>query len=128
MKRRTFLLGLAAVPLAGGAAQPADTKDIKRMQGDGKPSFPRAPRVPSPTEPLKLSKEEWRKRLPPQAYGVLREENTERPGSSPLNNEKRPGVFVCAGCGLPLFTSEMKFESGTGWPSFFTAIPGAFEM
>ena len=54
------------------------------------------------------------------AYNVLREEGTERAGTSPLNAEKRPGVFVCAGCGLPLFTSAMKFESGTGWPSFFT--------
>jgi peptide-methionine (R)-S-oxide reductase len=128
MKRRTFLLGLAAVPLAGGAAQPVATKDIKRMQSDWKTFLAPGTTVPSPTDPLKLSKDEWRKRLPAQAYGVLREENTERAGTSPLNNEKRPGVFVCAGCGLPLFTSEMKFESGTGWPSFFTAIPGAFEM
>jgi peptide-methionine (R)-S-oxide reductase len=58
---------------------------------------------------------------------VLREESTERAGTSALNEEKRAGVFVCAGCGLPLFTSEMKYESGTGWPSFFTSIPGAFE-
>jgi len=130
MKRRTFLLGLAAVPLAGRAAQPVSisTKDIKRMQSDWKTFLAAGTTVPAPTEPLKLSKDEWRKRLPPQAYGVLREENTERAGTSPLNNEKRPGVFVCAGCGLPLFTSEMKFESGTGWPSFFTSIPGAFEM
>jgi len=55
---------------------------------------------------------------------VLRQEGTERPGTSPLDREKRPGVFVCAGCGLPVFTSEMKFDSGTGWPSFFTFIPG----
>ena len=60
------------------------------------------------------------------AYDVLREEGTERPGTSPLNAEKQPGVFVCAGCDLPLFTSAMKYESGTGWPSFFTTIPGAF--
>jgi len=55
---------------------------------------------------------------------VLRHEGTEYPGSSPLNGEKRPGVFVCAGCALPLFTSQMKYDSGTGWPSFFTLIPG----
>ena len=61
-----------------------------------------------------------------QSYRVLREEATERAGTSPLNAEKRPGIFACAGCGLPLFTSAMKYESGTGWPSFFTTIPGAF--
>jgi len=83
--------------------------------------------VPNPAEPLKLSKDEWKKRLSHAAYDVLREEGTERPGTSALNAEKRPGVFACAGCGLPLFTSEMKYESGTGWPSFFTTIPGAFQ-
>jgi peptide-methionine (R)-S-oxide reductase len=80
----------------------------------------------SPSPPLQRSDTEWKKTLSPAAYGVLREEDTERPGSSPLNAEKRPGVFACAGCNLPLFTSAMKFESGTGWPSFFTSIPGAF--
>ena len=127
MKRRTFVVGLAAAPLLARAAQPVDMKDIKRMQSDWKTLLAPGTAVPSASEPLKLSKDEWRKRLPPQAYAVLREESTERAGTSPLNNEKRPGVFVCAGCGLPLFTSEMKFESGTGWPSFFTAIPGAFD-
>jgi len=56
-------------------------------------------------------------------FDVLRREDTERSFTSPLNDEKRPGVFVCAGCSLPLFTSAMKFDSGTGWPSFFTTIP-----
>jgi peptide-methionine (R)-S-oxide reductase len=102
-------------------------KDIKRMQSDWKTFLAPGTAVPSAGEPLTLSKEEWRKRLPGQSYAVLREEDTERAGTSPLNNEKRPGVFVCAGCGLPLFTSEMKFESGTGWPSFFTSIPDAFQ-
>jgi len=77
--------------------------------------------------PLRLTATQWRERLSPQAYAVLREEGTERPGSSPLNAEKRKGVFACAGCGLPLFTSEMKFDSGTGWPSFFTFIPGTLQ-
>jgi peptide-methionine (R)-S-oxide reductase len=76
--------------------------------------------------PLRLSTAQWRERLSPQAYAVLREEATERPGSSPLNAEKRKGLFACAGCDLPLFTSAMKYESGTGWPSFFTTIPGVF--
>jgi len=82
--------------------------------------------VALPTEALKLSKDEWRKRLTAVQFEILREEGTERPGSSALNNEKRAGVFTCAGCNLPVFTSEMKYESGTGWPSFFTSIPGVF--
>lgn len=69
----------------------------------------------------KISDAEWKKRLPPEAYEVLRHEGTERPFTSPLLNEHRKGVFACAGCGLPLFKSEWKFESGTGWPSFFRA-------
>jgi peptide-methionine (R)-S-oxide reductase len=75
-------------------------------------------------EKLKLPEEEWRRRLTPQQYLVLRQEATERPGSSPLNQEKRKGTYVCAGCDLGLFTSETKYESGTGWPSFWAPIPG----
>jgi peptide-methionine (R)-S-oxide reductase len=75
-------------------------------------------------EPLRLPKSEWQKRLSPAAYDVLFEEGTERPGSSPLNAEKRPGTFVCAACMLPLFESKAKYDSGTGWPSFFRPIPG----
>jgi len=66
-----------------------------------------------------LSEREWQERLTPMEFNVLRKEGTERPGTSPLNDEKREGVFVCAGCELPLFKSEHKYESGTGWPSFF---------
>ncbi|HEU5283710.1 MAG TPA: peptide-methionine (R)-S-oxide reductase MsrB [Burkholderiales bacterium] len=69
--------------------------------------------------------EEWRKVLTPEQYKVLRQEGTERAGTSPLNREKRKGRYVCAGCGAPLFTSDMKFESGTGWPSFYRALPDA---
>jgi peptide-methionine (R)-S-oxide reductase len=72
-----------------------------------------------------LSDGEWRKRLSPAAYATLRHEDTERPYSSPLNNEKRKGVFACAGCALPLFESAKKFESGTGWPSFWMPIKGS---
>jgi peptide-methionine (R)-S-oxide reductase len=73
----------------------------------------------------RLSDAEWRKRLPVASYLVLRKEDTERAGTSPLNREKRKGTFVCLGCDLPLFSSETKYESGTGWPSFFRALPGA---
>jgi peptide-methionine (R)-S-oxide reductase len=69
--------------------------------------------------------EEWRARLSPEQYEVLRQHGTERRGSSPLNQEKRQGRFVCAGCGQTLFSTETKFESGTGWPSFFAPAEGA---
>ena len=71
------------------------------------------------------SDSEWRKRLGPERYRILREAGTERPYSSPLNNEHRRGTFACAGCGLPLFSSTTKFDSGTGWPSFFRPLPNA---
>ena len=72
-----------------------------------------------------LNADQWRERLSPQAYDVLRNEGTERPFSSPLNGEKRSGVYHCAGCDLPLFSSEAKFDSGTGWPSFWQPLDGA---
>jgi peptide-methionine (R)-S-oxide reductase len=68
---------------------------------------------------------EWRRTLGPERFAILREAGTERPYSSPLNKEHRRGVFTCAGCALPLFSSAAKFESGTGWPSFFRAMPKA---
>jgi peptide-methionine (R)-S-oxide reductase len=74
---------------------------------------------------VNLSPEEWRKRLTPAQYDVLREAGTERAGTSPLNAEKRAGTYVCAGCDLPVYRSETKFESGTGWPSFYQPIEDA---
>ena len=71
--------------------------------------------------------EEWRKTLTPEQYNVLRKHGTERAHTSPLNKEKRKGAFVCAGCGQPLYRSDTKFESGTGWPSFWAPIEGAVE-
>ena len=68
---------------------------------------------------------EWRRRLGPDRYRILREAGTEAPYTSPLNKEKRRGTFSCAGCGLPLFSSATKFDSGTGWPSFYAALPDA---
>ena len=108
MKRRTFVTSLAAL----FAAQRVAAAD---------------PQSPAKIEKLKLSDEEWKRRLPPEAYAVLRHEATERAGTSPLNGEKRKGTFVCAGCDLPLFKSETKYESGTGWPSFYSFIPGSLE-
>ena len=86
-----------------------------------------SPAKPKGIEPLHLSKAEWKKRLTADQYNVLRDEGTERPNSSVLNMEKRAGVYHCAGCDLPLFTSEMKYDSGTGWPSYFSYLPGAVE-
>ena len=110
MNRRTLLTSAAAV--IGGVAF------ATRLPG-ARAAAPAAGRFP-----LTLSDAEWRKRLPPAAYEVLRHEDTERPGSSPLLSEHRRGIFVCAGCALPLYDSRTKFESGTGWPSFYAALPG----
>jgi len=74
---------------------------------------------------VSYSDAQWRARLTPQQYAVLRQEGTERPGSSPLNQEHRAGTFACAGCALPLFSSRTKFESGTGWPSFWKPLDNA---
>ena len=138
MNRRTLIKALTAVPLAGlgslaasGGGVFAQTPARKgvavaeELQKNWKLLLADGAVVPAATSKLELSKDEWKKRLSPAQYSVLRDEGTERAGSSPLDNEKRPGVFVCAGCGLPLFSSAMKFDSGTGWPSYFTAIPGA---
>jgi peptide-methionine (R)-S-oxide reductase len=133
MDRRNWLRLLAATPLAGLAggwlARSAFAKggeSVEQLQKNWKSLLAEGADVASSAEPLKLSDAEWKKRLASAAYKVLRHEGTEPPGTSPLDGEKRDGVFVCAGCRLPLFTSAMKFDSGTGWPSFFTTISGAF--
>ena len=76
---------------------------------------------------IEKSDNEWRAQLDPAEYQVLRKEGTERPFSSSFNNEYGEGVYLCRGCGLPIFTSETKFDSGTGWPSFHSAIEGSLE-
>jgi len=83
--------------------------------------------MPKPEEHFAVEKcdEDWKKTLSPEAYRVLRKHGTERAGTSALNAEKREGVFVCAGCGAPLYASDTKYESGTGWPSFFAPMDGA---
>jgi peptide-methionine (R)-S-oxide reductase len=105
MIRRQFIAALGGLFVAHRAAA-ANPKDSAKI------------------EKLELPEAEWRKRLSPDAFDVLRKEGTERPGSSPLNKEKRKGQYVCAGCDLALFESDTKYESGTGWPSFYDYIPG----
>ena len=133
MDRRDWLRVIALTPLAGlagswpaGPAFAKGEKAVEALQRNWKSLLAAGANVAGSAEPLKLSDAEWKKRLSPEAYDVLRHEGTEPPGTSPLDQEKRPGVFVCAGCRLPLFSSAMKFDSGTGWPSFFTTIPGVF--
>ncbi len=114
MDRRTLFLGAAMV--AGALSFPAGAKDVKSDTS----------KIPD-YEKWQLSDKEWRERLKGkgEAYQVLRKEETERPWTSPFNEEKRDGVYVCAGCGYDLFASATKFDSGTGWPSFFDHLPGA---
>lgn len=88
-------------------------------------ALPQLARAAEGDFPFKLSDEEWKAKLTPEAYDVLRHEGTEYAFTSPLNNEKRAGVFHCAGCDQALFESEKKYDSGTGWPSFWDFIPGA---
>jgi len=95
-----------------------ETRPMKRLFGGGHDVAPE-------TYPFQLPEEEWRQRLSPSAFQVLRKHGTERAGTSPLNLEKRAGVFHCAGCDQPLFASDTKFESGTGWPSFWQPLDGA---
>jgi peptide-methionine (R)-S-oxide reductase len=108
MHRRSFLQGLVGAAFA---------MSLFRKSSAAQPAKPTV-------APLKKSKDEWKKILPSERYAVLFEEDTERPRSSPLNHEKREGQFICAACYLPLFDSKTKYESGTGWPSFYDALPG----
>ena len=129
MNRREVLRALAALPLAGAApslarAAAKTNASLAATQQNWKNLLAKDANVAMSTAPIQKTEAEWKEALPGQQFFVLRKEATERPFTSPLNDEKRAGVFVCAGCTLPLFTSEMKFESGTGWPSFFTSIPG----
>lgn len=83
------------------------------------------PEGDAPRDPRHASDADWRARLSPEAYAVLREEGTEPPGSSPLNHETRSGIYRCQACGAPLFRSTHKYDSGSGWPSFYEPIEGA---
>lgn len=129
MRRRDFLGLLSGGPLAAAlarhamAAAPTGSTSIAEIQQTWTELLAPGAGVATSTARLDKSDEEWQRLLTPAQYDVLRREGTERPFTSSLNNEKRPGVFACAGCALPLFTSRMKYDSGTGWPSFFTLIP-----
>lgn len=107
-RRAALLVGAAALVAGDAFAQAAKKAAV---------NFSAAPE-------RRLTDTQWRARLTPAAYAVLRRGATERPNTSPLNNEHRRGIFRCAGCALPLFESRTKFDSGTGWPSFYRAIDG----
>ena len=115
------LFGLA--PLASQAQAPAVA--TKPAVGAAPAAAGTATATATGTDWRKLTPAEWQARLTPAQYAVLRREGTEPAHTSPLNAEKRRGVFHCAGCDLPLFSSDTKYESGTGWPSFYAALPGA---
>ena len=108
MKRRKFIIGAALLGIAPVLASRGFSKEMS----DGK---------------LNKSDDEWRRLLTSEQYHILRDAGTERPFTSPLNKEKRHGTYVCVACDHPLYSSEMKYDSGTGWPSFFATLPGAFE-
>ncbi|WP_415059428.1 peptide-methionine (R)-S-oxide reductase MsrB [Congregibacter sp.] len=136
MQRREFISAITTVAIGATAtlstpllwANKKAGMMLDEIQSQWRSFLPADFSVVSAQDKLKLSKDEWREQLTqPFAYDVLRRESTERPFTSALNDEKRDGVFVCAGCDLPVFTSQMKFDSGTGWPSFFTSIPDALE-
>lgn len=115
MVRRTLLTLLTSLGLArlAGAAPAGATVSA----GSAAPA--------GAIEPLRLSDTQWKQRLTPAQYRILRQEGTEAPGSSALDREKRTGIYRCAGCELPLFASSTKYDSGTGWPSFWQPLPGA---
>ena len=132
MNRRRLLTGLlgvaALVSLTRLKGAPRRSNaDVDTLRENWRALLPADLEVPASSNRLELSKEQWRERLDKMQFRILRDEGTERAFTSPLNDEKRAGVYLCAGCDLPLFTSAMKYDSGTGWPSFFTTIPGVFE-
>jgi peptide-methionine (R)-S-oxide reductase len=123
MTRRTLMNLFALFGIGAGAASAspgAQAAEATGAAGGAKAGAGRSDRV-------QKTDAEWRQQLPAAAYDVLRHEGTERPWSSALNTEKRAGQYACAGCGLALFASGTKFDSGTGWPSFFQPLAGAVE-
>jgi peptide-methionine (R)-S-oxide reductase len=131
MKRRRLLQLTAGSVFTGWfglrralAAAPADAAALAQLRGNWQALRKPGTATVDARPALTRSHKEWRALLPADAYSVLFEEHTERPFSNALNEEKRDGLFTCRACDLPLFTSRMKYDSGTGWPSFFTSIEG----
>ena len=127
MNKRMFLKGLAAMVIV-----PAATLGYRSILASDEESAGERSEIPmaktmndgsGKIEKIELSAAQWKEKLTAMQYKVLRKEGTERPFSSALNDEKRAGIYACAGCDLPLFNSDTKFDSGTGWPSFFNTIP-----
>lgn len=112
LHRRALLAGAASLAALAFGNRPGRAKDMTTTDA---------------IDFKALSDAEWRKRLSPAQYDILRGHGTERAGSSPLDHEKRKGIFACGGCDLPLFSSDAKFDSGTGWPSFWAPLPGAVD-
>jgi peptide-methionine (R)-S-oxide reductase len=108
LNRRNFLTSASIAVIGGTFATAACAKS-----------------APAEKFELALTDAEWKKRLSPAAYATLRQEATDRPGNSPFLNEHRAGIFSCAGCALPVYSSKTKFDSGTGWPSFYAALPNS---
>ena len=129
MKRRSLLLATLTLPSMAAPlrlfAAARNSADIEAMRARWRDFLPAGFKPPEPGKALELSDEQWRAKLSAAQFDILRDDGTERAHSSPLDDEKRAGIFVCAGCELPLFSTEMKYDSGTGWPSFFTTIPDA---
>jgi peptide-methionine (R)-S-oxide reductase len=119
VSRRLWLGTLAALGLSSRA-------DEAGAQASAPPATALMKGAPTVAR-LELTNAQWKARLTPAQFHILREAGTERAGTSPLNDEKRKGRYLCVACDHPLFTSDMKFDSGTGWPSFFTTLPGAFK-
>ncbi len=122
LSRRTYILGASSLLVGGAAAY--GTMRPTPAQAERNVNDPDPTTIPD-YDKWQLSEDEWKERLSKEAYYVLRREGTERAWTSELNEEKRPGIYACAGCGYDLFSSETKFDSGTGWPSFFDVLPNA---
>ena len=117
LSRRGLLISGAATFVIAACSGGAREAEAETKAGGADPY--------ADSEWRKLSEAQWKERLSPAAFAVLRKEDTERAFTSPLEHEKRKGTYHCAGCDLPLFSSETKFDSGTGWPSFWQHLPGA---